>query len=41
MAMVGEKSSPEQPEPDIHRCLNCGAVVNLTGGSLPPDAADE
>jgi len=41
MSMVGEKSSPEQPEPDIYRCLNCGAVVDLTGRSPPPDAANE
>lgn len=41
MSMVGEKSSPEQPEPDIHRCLNCGAVVDFTGRSQPPETADE
>jgi len=41
VSMVGEKSSPESPRPDIYRCLNCGAVVDLTDKSPPPDAADE
>ncbi len=34
IAMIGEKTEPEQPDFDLHRCLSCGTVVEIPG--LPP-----
>jgi uncharacterized Zn finger protein len=36
-SMVGEKSHPEAEEFDLHRCLNCGTVVQTSG---EPDVDD-
>jgi hypothetical protein len=29
--MIGEKSDIESKDFDLHRCLNCGTVVDITG----------
>jgi len=28
VAMIGEKSNPEREDFAIHRCLNCGSVID-------------
>jgi len=31
VAMIGERSDPEREDFDIHRCLNCGTVIDESG----------
>ncbi len=38
--MVGEKSTPESDDFDIHRCLNCGTVIDESP-TIPPSKTDD
>ena len=40
VAMIGEKSDPERDDFDIHRCLNCGTVIDESGRVAPEQPDD-
>ena len=40
VAMVGERSTPENEHFDIHRCLNCGTVIDESGRAAPNKTDD-
>ena len=37
--MVGEKSEPDVPLPDVYRCLSCGAIIEHL--PRPPDRSGD
>jgi hypothetical protein len=41
VAMIGEKSDPEREDFDIHRCLNCGAVIDESRKIAGDGAAED
>jgi hypothetical protein len=40
VAMIGEKSTPESEDVDIHRCFNCGCVIDLSRRGPKDDEAE-